>query len=442
MLKKVIALLSALLLAASCVACQTAPSSGESGSPDGSEGSEANGEQIVLEMPHWFFGHGEAIYDWITEAVAAYEDANPNIKIDGYEVAYSEFWDKMDTSIASGTAADLLALTNTNLSKYIDAGSIIALDDYIDMEDIANNWSDVQKTAVVDCGTDGKTYMLITDMGYYLPMYRPSIFEKAGISEFPTTPEEFIDAMTKLSSVDGVTPYAMMTVPGNYTEGAIDLSIWIIGLGGHYGENGQPTLNSPEVVEAFGYLKQMYDAGLIIRDTDKGTYRQMFASGNIGVLIDGQFMYPMLEGWDESVKGDYVVADLPFPTQRASCFFEGLSVSSTSEHPQEAADFIEYLCTLEEQQKLVDITGFASARADVFADEEFANSIYEKWDWMEVYADHLDDAVLNNPTGIGGDKLPELQKILYSAFESVLFEGADIQSTLDAAQEEALRIFD
>ncbi|MEG1882885.1 MAG: sugar ABC transporter substrate-binding protein [Clostridia bacterium] len=440
-MRKLLALLLAMVFVTGCLsACkQSQPTENVASTEEKTAAPET--EEIVLQFPHWFFSHGDAFGEWISPAIEEFESQNPGVKVNGYAVAYNEYWDKLDTAIASNAAPDVFAPNNTNLSKYIEADAVLALDEYIDMEDVHKNFAPIQTESVVAAGTDGKTYTLISDMGYYLPMYRPSIFKKAGIASYPTTPEEFIGAMGKLSTLSGVAPYAFMTTPGNYAEGAIDLSIWIIGLGGHYGENGKPTLDSAEVMKSFEYIKKLYDAGYIVKDTDKGTYRKMFATGNVGTLIDGQFMYSMLVGWDNTVEGDYEVANLPFPTQRCSSFYEGLSVSSTTKYPEQAAALVEFLCSYEQQQRILDITGIGSARADVLTDEAFSSSIYEKWPWMEAYANHLATAVLNNPDGIGGTELPEIQKILYTALERVLFENADINDALTSAQREALALF-
>ena len=64
-------------------------------------------------------------------------------------------------------------------------------------------------------------------------MYRPSLLENAGVAEYARTPEEFIEMAKKFSMLDNVNGYAAMLNPGNWSEGSIDLSIWVIGLGGH-----------------------------------------------------------------------------------------------------------------------------------------------------------------------------------------------------------------
>lgn len=400
----------------------------------------ATGEKVKLDFPHWFFSHGGTFDKWIIEAVAEFEKQNPNIKINGYAVGYDEFWDKIDTAIAAGNPPDIIAAHNTNLGKYITAGAVLPLDDLVNMADIKDNWSVLQKEGVVNAGTDGKTYLLTSDMGFYLPMYRPSVFKAAGIDGYPKTPEEFI-VMAKKLTASGIKGYAAMVNPGNWQEGLYDLGIWTIGLGGHYGKDGLPTLNSPESIKAVTYLKQLFDAKVMPLEVDKGTYRKMFATKEVGTLIDGPWMYEMAKGWDPTIEGDFEVADLPFPTQRVTSFFEGLSISSKSAHPKEAAKLVEFLCSPDQQKKLVDITGIMSAREDIYKDEAFSKGISSKWPWFQKYVDHLSGAVLNNPAGMPGEKIPEVVKIWYTAFEKVLYENADPTKAMNSAQEEAMALF-
>lgn len=396
--------------------------------------------KIKLDFPHWFFSHGGTFDVWIKGAVDEFQKQNPNIEVNGYAVGYDEFWDKIDTAIAAGTPPDIIAAHNTNLGKYISAGALLPLDDLINMNDIKDNWSSLQKEGVTSVSPDGKTYLLTSDMGFYLPMYRPSVFKKAGVNSYAKTPEEFIEMAKKLTQ-SGIKGYAAMINPGNWQEGLYDLAIWTIGLGGHYGKDGKPDLNSPEVIKAITYLKQLFDAGVMPKEIDKGTYRKMFATGEVGTLIDGPWMYEMAVGWDPSVKGDFEVVDLPFPTQRVTSFFEGLSVSSKSKNPKEAAKLIEFLCSPDQQKKLVEITGIMSAREDIYKDQTWSNGLAEKWPWFQKYIDHVSQAVLNNPAGMPGEKIPEVVKIWYTAYEKVLYENADPTKAMNDAQTEAMALF-
>lgn len=400
-----------------------------------------NGEEkIVLQFPHWFFSHGDTFQNWIMDAVKEYETQNPNIKIEGYAYAYDEYWSKIDTAIATGNPPDIMAFWSTNLGKYIDAEAIIPLDEYLDIDEIKASFTPLQKGAIASSAKDGKTYLVAMNTGFYLPLYRPSVFEKHGVSSFAKNLDEFVE-MTKQLSKDGTYGYAAMIQPGNWTEGMFDLSIWTIGLGGQSGVDGMPTLDSPEVIQAVTYLKKLYDAGVMPKETDKGTYRKMFATGNVATIIDGPWMYPLAENWNPEVKGDFEAVNLPFPTQNVAAFFEGLSVSSKSKHPEEAAKFINYLTSTEQQKKLIEVSGMMPGRLSVLEDQAFVDSLLEKWPWFQQFIDHAPNAKPLVPEGMDTSLVPEMSKIWYTQLEKVLYGNADPAAAMKAAQAEALKLF-
>lgn len=331
-------------------------------------------------------------------------------------------------------------MTNNNLGKYINAGALLPLDNLIDMNDIIENCGPMQTKEVVSSAPDGKTYTLITSQGFYLPMYRPSVFKKAGINEYANTPEEFIKMCGKLKK-SGVWPYGTMVLPGNWSEGQFDLFIWVFGLGGHYAKNGLPTLNSPKVIQAITYLKRMFDAGYMPKETEKNVYRKMFAKGELGTLIDGPWMYGLSLSVEPAVKNDFKVTDLPFPTQRAAAFYESVSICSKTEHREEAADLIEYLCGPEQQKRVVKIVNFLTPRRDVLEDKDFIQEIVKENPWFEQYLKHTNLVPFNAP-GIDVTKLPELMQIWYSNYQKVLYEGVDPAKAMNAAQKEALQLFE
>ena len=113
--------------------------------------------------------------------------------------------------------------------------------------------------------------------------------------------------------------YSFSDQAGNWGEEYIELSLWTIALGGNWGdEQGKPTLDSKEVIQAVTYLKKLFDMGLVPKDVAKGDLRKMFATGHVGTLIDGVWVYGLANGWDPATKTDFATAPLPFPTQRVA----------------------------------------------------------------------------------------------------------------------------
>ncbi len=393
-------------------------------------------QTVTLRFPHWFFGHGSSFADWINGAVDAFEKENPNIKVDREQVPYDQYWDKLDTAIAGGNAPDVAAFGPSNLGKYIEAGTLIPLNDLIDMADVKKNFSPLQTSDIPKAAQDGKTYALAFDSGFYLPLYRPSVFKSAGIKKFATTPEEFIDMAKKLTTSERF-GFAFMNVPGNWNEQQLDISIWVVGLGGHWGNvQGKPTLNTPQMIKAVGYLKTLHDLKVTPRDTDKGTYRKMFGTGKVATLIDGMWMYGLSVGWDATAENDFDTAPLPFPTQHVAAFYECNGILKDSQHPKEAAKLISYLSNDAQMKRLVQITQLIPPRTSVFT-AQLKAELVKKWPWYKQYIDHATQSVLMAPAAMSGTMQNQVLKILGTYFDRVLFENMDVTQALNAAQKEA-----
>ena len=310
------------------------------------------------------------------------------------------------------------------------------------MNDVNKNFSNLQTKEIPATAKDGKTYALAFDSGFYLPLYRPSVLAEAGVQSFATTPEEFIAMAQKLTSKSRF-GYAFMDVAGNYTEEFIDLAIWTIGLGGNWTDkNGRPTLDSAEVVKAVTYLKQLYDLNVTTRDTDKGTYRKMFALGKAATIIDGMWMYGLSNGWEPATKSDFAVANLPFPTQRVAAFYECNAILKATKHPKEAANLIQTISNPEFSKKLVEISQFIPPRISVFT-AEFKDQLVKKWPWYKTFLDHAnsDLLVLDVPSNMPGDLQVKVQKIWGTYFDKVLFDNMSPAQAMGAAQKEAIALF-
>ncbi|HHW32236.1 MAG TPA: extracellular solute-binding protein [Clostridiaceae bacterium] len=399
---------------------------------------EQTKEEIVLTFPHWYFSHGGSFDRWAYEAIDEFMEKNPGIKIDGFPVAYEEYWAKMDIAIAAGTSNDIMAF-GSNVGKYILNGHLLPLNDYIDMEDFKNNFNDIQNVNIPQFAPDGKTYIVANVSAYYMPIYRPSVLKKAGWEEFPKSYEEFFKMLGDLKNI-GVTPYAMMTNPGNFNEQFIDIGIWIISQGGHWTKDNKPNLDSKEVIQAYKMIKELYDAGYIIKDTDKGTYRQMFGSGDVGVLIDGPWVYGQAYTVDPTVEGDFAVAPIFFTNGKYSAGWEGFSASSKTKYPEICGKLITFLTSKEQMQKFMEIVTIIPPRTDLFDDAAFKNRILNKYPWMGVFVENAANVVDNYPHGIPAERNEEFRKIAGTALERILYENAEIESTLKQAQEEAMKL--
>lgn len=120
--KKVVSIAVATVMAASLTACgggskpadqteTTAAQTKAETSTDTTEGESAKategqngGEQITLRFAWW---GGDSRHEATLKAIELYEQKNPNVKIEGEYQGYDGYYEKMMTTLSSGTAPDL-----------------------------------------------------------------------------------------------------------------------------------------------------------------------------------------------------------------------------------------------------------------------------------------------------------------------------------------------
>jgi putative chitobiose transport system substrate-binding protein len=398
-------------------------------------------EEVTLRFPHFWFGESEAFANFLNGLIEDFEEENPNIKIEGENVPFEVYPSKLETSIASGDPADIMCLNPTMMGTFIPAGALLPLDEYANMDDLMNNYSPLQTEEVPNMDTEeGRTFGITWWTNTFLPIYRPSVFEAAGIDEYAKTPDEFVEMVKKLTYEDNY-GYAFMTTPGNWAEALYDMTAWVYGLGGSWMKESLPNLNSNEVIEAMGYLKELYDANVTPKEMAKGDYRKMFAVGKVGTLIDGPFVYSMAKGWNSDIEDDYVAVNLPFPEQTSTAVLWCGAVPVESEHPEEAVKFIEFFSSYEQSQQMTLLTGVMPTRIDVIEDDAFLEELLSIYPHFKIYLDHIPYTKLSTPPGTSPETLNEVAKIWGKYYERILFENMDITEAMNMAQEEAMDLF-
>jgi len=125
---------------------------------------------------------GDALKPW-NEAIAAYQKANPNVKIQ-LEAVPQDYGTKLLAEFASGTAPDIFMSGDGDVSKWVALGAATNLDPYIK----GSNGFDpnILLPAVAEFGkVGGSTYYLTKDYSPLVLYYNKDHFQKAGV-EVPT----------------------------------------------------------------------------------------------------------------------------------------------------------------------------------------------------------------------------------------------------------------
>ena len=112
----------------------------------------------------------------LDKIVAAFEKANPNIKVKVETAAYDDYFTKLQTTIAGGTAPDTFELDYENFVTYAGSGTLL---------DLPGGRDDPPTTPPSRSTTfklDGKQYGLPESFSDVVLIYNKDLFDKAGVA--------------------------------------------------------------------------------------------------------------------------------------------------------------------------------------------------------------------------------------------------------------------
>jgi raffinose/stachyose/melibiose transport system substrate-binding protein len=181
-----LAVLSAgtLLLAAAC------------GGDDSSEADEST-------ITWWHNSNNEPGKGYYEQVAEDFEAEHPGVDVEVSAMAHEDMVDKLAAAFQSGDLPDVyMERGGGELADHVEAGLVRDLSD-----DAAD---EIEKIggSVAGWQVDDRTYALPFSIGVVGFWYNTDLFEKAGITEPPTTMEELYDVIDKLKAAD-LTPLSV-----------------------------------------------------------------------------------------------------------------------------------------------------------------------------------------------------------------------------------------
>ncbi len=204
-MKKWIALLLTAAMTLSLAACGNgtqepsasteatpAADSSEKESAPASEESAAEGEVTTLTFWSWL-----PTTEQSEKMIADFEAANPDIKIDYTRTEQSDFFEKLQVAMASGTGPDLFGMTTGSMMEQYAKFSV-------NMKETADEFwpgweNEIDANAVSQCTTEDGTLagMPLLIAGMTTIMYNKTLMDECGVDKVPTTYAELQDAAKK-----------------------------------------------------------------------------------------------------------------------------------------------------------------------------------------------------------------------------------------------------
>lgn len=335
-------LTAAALVAALAAACSS------NSNPASPKSSPSPDDGTPKSLTVWYMD-GSLSDEVISSLTTGYKDKHPNVTVTFEKQAWDGIGQKLTTALLSNTPPDVIEVGNTQVAQYAQSGGLADLSAYVDQFENHDSWL----PGLAEPGKwDGKTYGIPFYAGDRTVIYRTDLFEKAGITDVPTSWDELIADGKKLAEANKDDPKFMaMYLPGQewYTLASL---IWDEGgdIAVKDGDKWKGALDSDAAKAAITRYKDLYDQlSKAPKDTDEANPQQyeVMGKGHVGMMIGLGWEYASVPTDDNGLKGKVGVFALPSKTagKLAPPFVGGsdFAVPAAGKNQAAAVELVKYL---------------------------------------------------------------------------------------------------
>jgi multiple sugar transport system substrate-binding protein len=311
-----------LILASGLVAC-----GGSTGSTSG---------PVTLTMWSWLPN--------IQDEINLFEKSHPTIKIKLENAGQSSTeYTKLQTALkANSGAPDVVQLELSHLPEYILTGKLVDLSQYgatdIQKDYVSWAWSQVSQGS--------KVYAIPQDSGPMAMLYRKDIFAQYNLA-VPTTWDQFAQEAETLHKAN---PNVYLTDLPATDSGQFDGLLAQAGSQPfkYSGSNISISLNDTSALKAANYWSQLINEKAVATNPDfTNDWYTGLGNGTYATWLTAAWGPVFLSGVAAKSAGDWAVAPLPqwSASDQTSANWGGSAdaVTTQSQHPKEAAEFVEWL---------------------------------------------------------------------------------------------------
>ena len=365
--------------------------------------SDTESEDGAVELRFSWWGN-DARAKITQEAIDRFQEQNPDITIKPEFADFDGYFDRLATSVAAGDAPDVITLGGAYPREYGDRGALLDLSTVSEELDT----SMFPEAALGNGSFSGTQYGVPTGVNTYAVLANPRVFEEAGVAlpdDDTWTWEDYVDIANEISanspegvygtsdptSADALDLYSRQQGKGLYTEdGKLDidaqiLTDWWTMSKGLMESGGAPEASmTTELAGQPSPEQTLMGRGLAGLQLEWSNQYAAFTSASGDPLV-------LLRAPGESVQE-------PGMWLQASQLY---TISAKSEHPKEAARFVDFLVNDPQAGKIIKTDRGIPANPDVLAELEPELTEMEQvvTTFMGEMAEDAGDPLVIGPTG-------------------------------------------
>lgn len=248
----------------------------------------------------------------------------------------------LSDAVAGSGSFDVFTIDQPWLPEFASKGYLVPLDDVVPEDEKADFLPHTLDTVTFEGGLYGLPYMVHNTVLYY----RTDLFEAAGITEPPTTWDEYREYAAILTDRDAGVWGTI--IPGKQDgEVATRFQTFVKQTGSDIAtEDGTPTIDTPESLEAFDMMTaiQFEDQSSPPGLHDITEIQGQFLEGKVAMVFQWPYMYGMTADPEQSKVVDMVgLAVSPGnPDQVSTTFSWGFGVNSASDNVDAATQWVQW----------------------------------------------------------------------------------------------------
>lgn len=317
---------------------------GAAGGGGGDAGDDSSGGAVTLRFAWWGSDHYHQMYQEVADAFMA---EHPDITVVGEFTDWGGYWDKLATTVAAGDTPDVLMQEQRYLRDYAERGVLADLTDQVDV-------SGMDETLVATGEVDDGLYAIPTGVNVFSIVANPAVLEQAGV-EMPDDTTWTWDDFHEVATQVGASGQDLW---GKQDWGSNDagLSIYARQHGEQlFTEDGELGISEETLADWWQMAVDLQDSG---GQPPASTTSEMMNMGPEQSLVATNRGAMMAE-WTNQLTAianaaGHELALLRWPGEsegeRTGMYYKPAlyaSMSSTTEHPEEAAMFIDFMLNSE-----------------------------------------------------------------------------------------------
>lgn len=380
----------------------------------GGDGGDSADGPVELRFAWW--GSDER-HTMTQEVIDLFEEQNPDIKIVGDFTDWGSYWDKLATTTAANDAPDIMTQEERYLREYGERGALLDLAEYGGQLDLSGI-----DPLVADSGElDGKTYGIATGVNAYAVMADPQAFEEAGV-EMPDddswTWDDYVDIAGQITEGSDGELVGAQAMGYNETSFAIFARQRGESL---YNPDGSLGFSPETLEEWFSYSLELQDNGGQLGasesvEIEAGGPDQSVLSTNSGAMA--HFWTNQLGAITNASGRDIQLLRYPGETEhdRTGMYFKPAmfySISADTEHPEEAARFVDFLLNSEDAARI--ILADRGLPANIEVRDAVVGDLPEADARSAEFLAEIEETIVdgNPPPPIGAGQVVEITKRVY-----------------------------